>query len=219
MVFCHDHARYGDADRVKRMVDVLHCGASNIRSVLNALQFLNIRARPLTTPEELSRSTCLIFPGVGHFGYVARTLQEKGLWDVIKIKLNGGLPFLGICLGMQLLFSSSEEAPGITGLDLIPGKVEKLRHPRIPQIGWNRIVPTGIVSLLHEGDAYFVNSFAPRIVADDVIAARSEYGESFVSAVGKDNIAGVQFHPEKSGSYGLAFIRDWCQSNGATSSP
>ncbi len=197
------------------MVDVLQCGASNIRSVLNALQFLKIDARMLTAPEELSDSTCLIFPGVGHFGYVTRTLQEKGFWDELKTKLNDGLPFLGICLGMQLLFESSEEAPGVAGLGVIPGAVEKLRHPRIPQIGWNRVQPTGISPLLQEGDAYFVNSFAPRSTTEDVTTARSEYGEPFVSAVCKKNITGVQFHPEKSGSYGLHLLQEWCRMNNA----
>jgi len=198
------------------MVDVLQCGASNIRSVLNALAFLDIDARILTTSEELSHATCLIFPGVGHFGYVSRTLQEKGLWSTLKSRLDTGLPFLGICLGMQLLFESSEEAPGAPGLGLVPGAVEMLQHPRIPQIGWNHVSPTGISSLIQDGDAYFVNSYAVRSTAPDITTAYSEYGKTFVSAINKQNITGVQFHPEKSGSYGLHLLREWCRSHDAT---
>lgn len=196
------------------MIDVLQCGTNNTRSVLNALQYLNIGARMLTTPDELSRSSCLIFPGVGNFGHVSRNLQEKGLWEMLKTRLREGLPFLGICLGMQLLFETSEEAPGSAGLGLLPGAIEKLRHPRIPQIGWNRVLPTGLSPLLEEGDAYFVNSFVLFRAAPDIITARSDYGGLFVSAIQKDAMTGVQFHPEKSGPYGLRLLEAWCRSRG-----
>lgn len=195
------------------MIDVLSCGASNIRSVLNALAFLRIDARAITTPEELSQSSCLIFPGVGNFGYVSQSLQEKGLWDILQKRLKGGLPFLGICLGLQLLFETSEEAPDARGLGILPGVIQKLRHPRIPQIGWNHIQPTGVSPLLHEGDAYFVNSYVLREADAAITTATSEYGERFMSAIQKENITAVQFHPEKSGAYGLQLLKEWCESN------
>lgn len=192
------------------MVDVLQCGASNIRSVLNALAYLGIEARVVSTPEAVLESRKLIFPGVGHFGYVARTLDQNGVWSVLQKKLREDMPFLGICLGMQLLFESSEEAPGVAGLGILPGTVAKLPHPRTPQIGWNRVEPTGRSAMVRAGDAYFVNSFAPLETDTDVVTATTEYGGRFASAVQRGNVVGFQFHPEKSGPYGLQLLKEWC---------
>lgn len=194
------------------MIDVLSLGASNIRSVINALDYLKIPSRICSTPKELESANALIFPGVGHFGFVSNALKRQGFTSILKERLKNGLPYLGICLGMQILFEVSDEAPGAEGLTMIPGAVERLRHPRLPQIGWNRLLPTQETTLLSEGNVYFVNSFAPRKVAPEYILTRSTYGEEFVSAVKHQTMTGFQFHPEKSGPFGLKILKNWCDS-------
>lgn len=193
------------------MIDVLSCGASNFRSVLNALDFLRIPSRVCSTPHDLEHAEALIFPGVGHFGFVSNALQRSGLTSLLKHRIKNGLPYLGICLGMQLLFEVSEEAPGAEGLAIIPGAVERLRHPRVPHIGWNRLSVIRPSPLLLEGEAYFVNSFAPRQVPSAYLMAQTTYGEPFASAVGAGSAVGLQFHPEKSGLLGLRMLKNWCE--------
>ena len=141
-------------------------------------------------------------PGVGAFPEAMRRLRAEGLDEVIRERAESGTPVLGICLGMQLLFEGSAEHEGAAGLGLLPGEVTPLEAPKLPHIGWNRVaIERG--SALTAGSAtpsafYHVHSFVCRAANEDDVVGRGEYGERFASIVERDNVAGVQFHPEKS---------------------
>lgn len=188
------------------MITIVDYGAGNIASVRNAIRYLGRRCRIADDSSGIADAERLIVPGVGSFGSMMDQLEERGMLDALKNKILSGTPYLGICLGLQILFRSSEESPGITGLDLIDGRVRRFTSGKIPQIGWNKVVPKD--DLFEPGYAYFVNSYyvAPD---EDCAAALTDYGGEFVSAIRKDNITAVQFHPEKSGEYGLAFLKRW----------
>ena len=158
-----------------------------------------------------------MLPGVGHAGHAMRRLEALGLLPVIDRAVAGGRPFLGICLGMQLLFDDQEEGEG-QGLGLLPGRVRSLRGPvKVPHIGWNRVrlTTTGPLGARDEADYfYFVHSFIAEPDDPADVAAETEYGECFPSVVVRDNVWGTQFHPEKSGPAGLALIRTWVEQIG-----
>ena len=190
------------------MISIIDYGAGNIYSVKNALDHLGYANAVIDRPEEIEEAERIIFPGVGSFGSAMKTLQDRGLIGPIKDFISGGKPFFGICLGLQLLFSESEESPGVSGLSLLRGRVVRFKKGKVPQIGWNRVIPKD-PGLLEEGHAYFVNSY--HVVPEDesIIATETDYHVTFCSAVRKGNILAVQFHPEKSGPYGLELLRRW----------
>lgn len=193
------------------MIAIIDYGAGNLTSVKNALDFLKADARIVSTPEEIAKADKIILPGVGAFGFMMNNLRERKLERPILKAINDKKPFLGICLGMQVLFEKSEETPGIKGLCVFKGKAIKFKRGKVPQIGWNKIIPSkeSNNSIFKRDYVYFVNSYYVIPENKNLIAARTDYEESFVSAIQYKNITAMQFHPEKSGKDGLELLRRW----------
>jgi glutamine amidotransferase len=197
-------------------VAVIDYGMGNRRSVEKALEHVGARTAVTGDHDELRAADGLVLPGVGAFPQAMRNLEQLGLQDVIVECVERGTPLLGICLGMQLLFSSSEEMGGATGLGLIRGEVTRLRAGalRIPHIGWNEVrferASALTEELPREGCAFYhVHSFAARPSDPDAVVGTTEYGERFPTVVARENVFGVQFHPEKSSRNGLSMLHDF----------
>lgn len=200
------------------MIALVDYGAGNLTSVRKALNTLGADLVTPREPEMLSTAACMIVPGVGHFD-VTRAID--GRWrDAIREAVRRGIPLLGICVGLQWLFDGSEEAPGLPGLGLFPGLCAKLPRKaseggpddlKVPHVGWNAL--TGVrtddlLSGIDEGaHVYFTHSYAAPVVAETV--AITTYGASFTAVVERGHVAGVQFHPEKSGDTGMRILRNW----------
>ncbi len=191
------------------MIAIIDYGAGNLMSIKNALDSISVNSRITNKPEEILEADKMIFPGVGNFGDVMKNLELEGLVKPIKEFIESGKPFLGICIGLQTLFEKSEESLGINGLGILKGNVVRFRKGKVPQIGWNFVKSKD--KLLKDDFYYFVNSFY--VIAKDksIILAETDYFVNFTSAIKKDNITAVQFHPEKSGSIGIEFLRKWCK--------
>lgn len=188
------------------MIGVIDYGAGNIQSVRNAFSRLGAETSVVKNARELARASAVVLPGVGSFGFLMKSLRKNGmelpLLDALKSK-----PFLGICLGLQVLFEESAESPGVRGLCVFKGSVRKFTKGKVPQVGWNKVCWKKPVCI--DGYAYFVNSFFAEPLDSRVVAAETEYGCVFPSAISKGNITATQFHPEKSGFYGLDFLSRW----------
>lgn len=197
------------------MISIVDYGMGNLRSVEKALERLGYPTRMVTTPSGVDESPRLIVPGVGAFGDAMAGLRAQELVEPLRRAAADGRPILGICLGMQAFFQSSEEAPGVEGLGLIRGEVRKIVAPglKIPHMGWNNLdVRPGSQLLAGLGPTphvYFVHSF--HVVPSDpqVIAATADYGTPLVAAVEQGNIWGTQFHPEKSQDLGMQILRNF----------
>lgn len=188
-------------------VDLVDVGGGNIGSVRRCLHRLGVSYRDVGSDNPPDGSRPLILPGVGAFGTVMDSLRCDGVDRLIQQLADKGTPLLGICVGMQVLFESSEEAPGVAGLSLIPGKVVRFTANKVPQIGWNRIEST--MEDWDSGFVYFVNSYYPQPSCSDVVLYRAEYGVPFCAAVRSSNITAFQFHPEKSGQFGSSILTRW----------
>ena len=199
------------------MIAIVDYGMGNVASVRNALALLGAEGVVTSIPEDFERATHIIFPGVGAFSDGMREVQERGLVPVLEGEvLEKKKPFLGICLGMQLLAGEGEEGGRTKGLGWIDGVVRRFRIDeakfRLPHIGWDDITPVDgcpLFSGIESRDYYFVHSYVLEPVQQEVVAATVNYGETFVAAVHKDNIFGVQFHPEKSQKGGLSVLRNF----------
>lgn len=196
------------------MITLLDYGAGNVRSVVNAIEKTGESVRVAETEQDIRRAEKLVFPGVGNFGRMMEVLRRKGYVDALLAYLYGGKPFLGICLGLQVLLESSEEAPGVRGLGFIKGRVRRFNTGlRVPHIGWNGITvqkASGLFTAMTGKEKfYFVHSYyaAPDDPAD--ILATTDYGIRFASGIQRGNIAATQFHPEKSGPDGLALLSNF----------
>ena len=201
-------------------VGVIDYGASNIFSVVRALNSLGASTKIVKTPEDLKSIDKIILPGQGSMGSCSKKLSENNLRDSLIDALNN-FPFLGICLGLQILFSESEESEGEKGLNIFSEKIEKFseyedKTVKIPHMGWNQVEITQNHLLLKgiksNENFYFVHSFASKEANQNEIYSKTFHGEIFNSAVGKDNIFATQFHPEKSGKSGLKILKnfiDW----------
>jgi len=199
----------------KPAVAVVDYGMGNRRSVEKAFEHVGARARITSDPTDLSAADGLVVPGVGAFPRAMENLRSLGLDELVPELLAAGAPVLGICLGMQLLFDSSVELGGAAGLSLLPGTVTQLEPGagKLPHIGWN-LVRLRRESALTDGlpgecAFYHVHSFAPRPSEPADVLGTSDYGEPFVSAVDRDPLFGVQFHPEKSSAHGLTLLRNF----------
>jgi glutamine amidotransferase/cyclase len=206
------------------MITLLDYGAGNVRSVINAVESLGEQVKVAACAEDILRADKLVFPGVGAFGNMMHILNEKGYSRPLKAYLSSNRPFLGICLGMQALFDYSEEAPEIMGLGFIPGSVKKFAIDRsVPHIGWNGLhfkQPSLIFKGLRGDEKfYFVHSYYA--VPDDpaVILTTTDYGGEFVSSVQTGNIVATQYHPEKSGRFGLQLLKNFIESTPGRSKP
>ncbi len=182
------------------MIGIIDCGTGNITSVKNALIKLGEETKVVTGG--ISEFDKIILPGVGAFGFMMESLRKKKVDIEIKEFIQSGKPFLGICLGMQVLFEESEESPGIKGLEILKGKVVRFKEGKVPQVGWNKIEND-------EEYAYFVNSYYAVPEEKSIIKATSDYYVKFPSSIRYGNITAFQFHPEKSGKYGLKLIERW----------
>jgi glutamine amidotransferase len=198
------------------MIALVDYGSGNIRSVTKALQHEGADVQLVSDPARLADASAVVLPGVGDFGDCARNLKSRGLWEPVDEWLHSGKPFLGICVGYQLLFESSEEAPNDPGFGFFPGQVKKFRAPelKVPQIGWNSLDLTQPAhplwsTLKPEPYVFFVHSYYPSSDRDDIVIARTTYGETFASGAALGKVAGVQFHPEKSQDVGLAVLRNF----------
>ncbi len=199
------------------MIALIDYGAGNLRSVENALARLDAACVIATTPEDVVAAGAIIFPGVGAAAPAMAELRNRGLDQAVTTAIHGGVPFLGICLGMQLLFEWSAE-DGAACLGIFPGTVERLRtEEKLPHVGWNlvkRVRPHPVLEGI-EGEAlYFVHSYVvvPRHAA--LVAAETTHGVPFVSAIARHRLVGVQFHPERSGAAGLRLLRNFVQFRG-----
>jgi imidazole glycerol-phosphate synthase subunit HisH len=197
-------------------VAVIDYGMGNRRSVEKALEHVGARATITNDHDELRRADGLVLPGVGAFPQAMRNLQALALPELIRELADRGKPLLGICLGMQLLFDGSEEMGGAAGLGLIGGEVTRLedRGLRIPHIGWNEVRfqrASPLTAELPPGGCpfYHVHTFAARPRDADHVIGSTEYGERFATIVGRDNVVGVQFHPEKSSRNGLRMLHSF----------
>ena len=195
------------------MIAIVDYGMGNRRSVEKALEHVGADPRLTAGHDAIGEADGIVLPGVGAFPEAMRRLRASGTDELIRDRAQAGVPILGLCLGMQLLFEASEEHEGATGLGLLPGRVTALRGPRVPHIGWNLVTferPSPLTDGLGEAAAFYhVHSLAPEPAAPDDVVGRGEYGDRFVSIVERGNVMGVQFHPEKSSRDGLALLRNF----------
>lgn len=222
---------------------IIDYGAGNLRSVENALHTLGVCAQTTADPDVIAGADHVILPGVGSFGDAMRQLRERGLEDVIHHVCESGTPFLGICLGLQILFDESEESPGVRGLSILKGRV--VRFPsdlpdsfrrsvgaehavlKVPEIGWNALQYPGtkapdpekrktgrLFKGVPEGSyVYYVHSYYLRAEDPSIVTARSEYGLAFDASIECGNVFACQFHPEKSERIGMQILRNFLQVN------
>ena len=198
------------------MIAVIDYGVGNLFSLSSSLAYLGLENKITRSARELDEASHIILPGVGAFGDAMEKLASTGLVPELERQAENGKPLLGICLGMQLLFESSEETPGVEGLKILPGKI--LRIPaapglKIPHMGWNSIHITPgsrLFAGLPEGAyVYFVHSYYLKAGTEDIVAASTEYGTHIHAAVESKNVCGCQFHPEKSSSVGLQILKNF----------
>lgn len=204
------------------MIGVVDYGAGNLGSVMNALERLGLAGRFVRGPEELvpagSPYERIIFPGDGHFATAMASLENSGYAEALKLWIAADKPFLGICIGLQLLFASSEEAPPengreVRGLAAVEGTVKRFPGRKVPQIGWNRTAARPgsrlFAGLSEASFFYYIHSYYVAPDRDADVAAEAEYYLRYCSAVERGALAAVQFHPEKSGAAGLELLRNW----------
>ena len=197
------------------MIIITDYGAGNLKSIENMLNFLKADYKISSDKGEILSADAIIFPGQGHFEQAVNSLEKTGLKEVIfEAATERKIKFLGICLGLQILFEESEEAPNKKGLGIFKGNVKKFECEKTPQIGWNNIAVTENNSYLTNDYFYFVNSYRVLPKDNNIISSYCEYeGIKFCSSVQKDNITAVQFHPEKSSDAGIEFFRKWLCNN------
>jgi glutamine amidotransferase len=196
------------------MIAIIDYGAGNLRSVRNALTHLDAEVKTVDDPSDLAADK-IVLPGVGAFGKGMERLRATGFEEPVKEAVAAGTPLLGICLGMQFLFEHSDEMGHHEGLGLLPGYVTRFPEdgPKVPHIGWNQIEKSGTQPLLDgvpDGAyTYFVHSYYAVAEDSDDVLATTQYGLRYTSMVGRDNVFGIQFHPEKSQSIGLRILRNF----------
>jgi imidazole glycerol phosphate synthase glutamine amidotransferase subunit len=194
------------------MTTIVDYGAGNLRSVRNTLEAIGADYEVVNKPQEVRRASRIILPGVGHFGQMMRSLDELELRQPLREQVDSGVPFLGICVGLQCLFERSEESPGSAGLGILPGVVRKFTGDvRVPHMGWNSLElrkPSRLLKGL--GDTpftYFAHSYFAPVISST--AAACTYVEPYSAVIEQGNLYAVQFHPEKSGETGLNVIRNF----------
>ena len=195
-------------------ITILDYGAGNVPSVERALQRLGVESQRTSSPESISRAEALLLPGVGHYAALVRALDEKQFRAPLLDAIGRGVPFLGICLGLQVLFNSSEEASELRGLSLLSGVVSALPpNVKLPHMGWNQIEKKRESSLLTGIDLgayfYFAHSYYVEPQDSHGVAAITDYGSPFCSIIVTEQVWGTQFHPEKSGSVGLQLLNNF----------
>jgi glutamine amidotransferase len=204
---------------VKPLVAIVDYGMGNLRSVQKALEKAGADARVTDSPALLKKARGIVLPGVGAFGEAARRLHAQKLWKPLQEVLRSEKPFLGICLGYQLLFDKSEESRGVRGLGYLRGSVVRFKFPgksrKVPHMGWNTLLltknkPAPCLKGVAQGDHfYFVHSFFPQPHDRAAIASTTSYGRPFASAISRGPLFACQFHPEKSGKQGQRILKNF----------
>jgi glutamine amidotransferase len=196
-------------------VAILDYGMGNLRSVEKALEHVGAVPDRTSDHDRVRAAEAIVLPGVGAFRRAMEAVRDRGFDELLRERVGSGVPVMGLCLGMQLLFDSSTELGGAEGLGLLPGEVRELDTGglKVPQIGWNRVQWRGH-SRITEGlpaltPMYHVHSFAARPERAEDVLGTAHYGHEFVTAVNRDNVYGVQFHPEKSGAHGLKLLANF----------
>jgi len=196
-------------------VSIVDYGAGNLPSVERALQSLGAETQRATRPEQLASAYAIVLPGVGHFAAFVGGLKEKNVIPALRKAYDSGVPILGICLGLQAMFSSSEEAPGEQGLGFFPQEIRALpKTVKSPHIGWNQLDRTRTSKLLRgipeDAYFYFAHSFAAPSDGNETVAV-CNHGVPFAAVIEHRNLCGVQFHPEKSGEVGSRVLRNFLE--------
>ena len=205
---------------MKKHISLIDFGAGNLHSVYKAFKYVGADIEITKDPKIIEKSDLVVFPGVGAFGAVMNSIRKNNLEEIIINQAKSKKPFLGICVGMQVLFESGEENPDVKGLEIFKGKVVRFKKAKkVPHIGWNsvtwrsKIVPTALDYPESNEKYYFVHSYY--VVPEDksIIFAETDYDdEKFVSVISTNNLTAVQFHPEKSGDAGLSFVANFLKS-------
>jgi glutamine amidotransferase len=199
------------------MIAIIDYGAGNLRSVRNALTFLGAQVATVATPSQLASADKIVLPGVGAFGAGMNALRQAGFEEPLKAAVAAGVPLIGICLGMQYLFESSDEMGLHRGLGLLPGRVTRFPAdgPKVPHIGWNQLhiqQQNPLLAGVESGSyAYFVHSYYVEAGDPSDVLATTDYGIEYASAVAHGTIFGIQPHPEKSQSVGLRILKNFVE--------
>jgi len=198
------------------MVAIIDYGAGNLQSVVKAFRYIGCGASATNDPGELARADAAVLPGVGAFGDSMRCLEASQMVDPVLKFIRSGKPFLGICLGLQLLFEGSEESPGVKGLGVLPGKIYRIPDAsglKIPHVGWNSLhirQSGGLFAGVSESPyVYFVHSYYLKSDDRGIVTATADYGVEMDVSVRSGNVFATQFHPEKSGEAGLRMLRNF----------
>jgi len=196
------------------MIVVIDYGMGNLRSVQKALEASGAKAIITQNPKDIQKADRVVLPGVGAMQPSMEKLEALGLIDAIKQAIKSGKPFLGICLGLQLLFDSSDEGGAVKGLGILPGAVIKFSSLKVPHMGWNQLVLKKedcplFAKVEPKANVYFCHSYFGKPAKPGIIATTTEYGITFASSVWKDNVFAVQFHPEKSQTTGLQILKNF----------
>lgn len=200
---------------------IVDYGMGNLRSVEKAFARLGFTAEITSDPDAINRAEKIVVPGVGAFGDAMRELRERGLIEPLLCAITDQRPFLGICLGLQVLFEGSEEAPNVPGLGVIPGLVKRLQTDlKVPHMGWNTLHvirrPPILDGIPDSAYVYFVHSYYVEPMDDSVTATTTDYGISFTSMIWRGNLFATQFHPEKSQAVGLEILKKFGEYRGGT---
>ncbi|MCO5222370.1 MAG: imidazole glycerol phosphate synthase subunit HisH [Thermomicrobiales bacterium] len=191
------------------MIAIIDYGAGNLRSIRRALEINGAETVITSDADVIRKADAVVLPGVGHAGHAIGEIDRRGLTPAIRETVEAGKPFLGICVGMQVLFEHQEEGD-TQGFGFLRGDVRSIEGAaKLPHIGWNRVEATETDNTLDEGYFYFVHSFVANPTDPEDIAATSTYGECFPVVVKSANVWGTQFHPEKSGPAGIEFLASW----------
>jgi len=201
------------------VIAIIDYGFGNLRSISKALTLLSIDNKITNSANEIDNADSIVFPGVGSFGDCIKNLDDKKILEPLKKSIKKGKPFLGICLGLQVLFEASDESPGCKGMSLLEGSIEKIEFEsnnlKVPHMGWNQVeykktnLPL-FKDIPNKSWFYFVHSYKSKI--DNALTdSFSNYGDDFSSAISFENIYATQFHPEKSGDLGLKVLKNFCE--------
>ena len=198
-------------------IAIIDYGAGNLRSVTNTLNYLGAAVKIASTPADLEGASKIVLPGVGAFGAGINALRNAGFEQPLKAAVAAGTPLIGICLGMQYLFESSDEMGNHTGLGLLPGRVTRFpaNGPKVPHIGWNQLHiqrPHPLLAGIESGAyAYFVHSYYVLAESESDVLATTDYGIDYASVVARDNVFGIQPHPEKSQHVGQRILKNFVE--------
>ncbi len=195
-----------------RDVFIVRTGTANLASVIAGLRRLGVAPRVTESPDDVRAATWVVLPGVGAFGAAMEQLRANGLDVALAERVRAGRPTLAVCLGLQLLCEASDETQGVAGLGIVPGRITRFPSTvRVPQLGWNYVEADGTSDLLGSGYAYFANSYRLGAAPPGWSIAWSDHGGRFVAAMARGAVVACQFHPELSGSWGLALLRRWVE--------